>query len=149
LSMYIAIRSKEIEVDPSSKKLVKNMANSQEVSEGTAKYVDYTLSKDLFENFDKTYEVMSLGDITSKKEVRSYFAWGIWYSTGAAVVYMLKQKGVNVEEGVKNGKTLYQLASETMNLTNSQKESFLNLARTEFEYSTTIINETNRLLSLN
>jgi hypothetical protein len=149
LSMYVAIRSKEMELDPTSNKLVKNMANPQEQGEGTAKYVDYEIGKQLFTNFDETYDVTSTESITTKSEVRSYFAWGIWYYTGASVVYMLKQKGVDVETEVKNGKTLYDIANETVNLTDAQKETFLDQAKSEFNYNTTIMTETDRLLGLN
>lgn len=148
LSMYVAIRSKEMELDPTRDKLVKNMANAQESIEGTARYVDFTIAKGVFSNFDTSYEEQPSGSISSKSEMRDYFAWGMWYGTGAAATYMLKQKGVNVENEVEKGRTLFDIANATLALTDAQKNEFLERAKLEFDHNTTMTEEANRLLAL-
>lgn len=147
LAMYVAIRSEEIKLDTSPKKLVKNMANWQENYEGTAKYVEYMVSKDLFSDFAKSFEVTSTESMKTKSDMRGYFAWGIWYYTGASVTHLLKSKGVNVEAAVEEGKTLYDLASETLNLTDAQKAVALQKAKDVFGWSN-LVTESNRLLAL-
>ena len=59
-----------------------------------------------------------------------------------------KDDDANNGVDVENGKTLYQIASETFNLTDAQKETFLDQAKTKFNYNTTISEEADRLLSL-
>lgn len=148
LSMYVAIRTEEIKQDPSPGKLVKNMANPQEAAEGSAKYVDFEVSKDLFDKFDATYDIGTTASITSKADARSFFAWGIWYATGAAAIYMLKKKGVDVEAGLKAGKTPFDLATTSLNLTEAQMSASLAAARAEFAFDTTLTEEAKRILAL-
>lgn len=149
LSIYVAIRSKEMELDPTPNSLVKNMANFQESFEGSAKYVEFELGQSIFlENYPSSYSDLNTQAILEGDEMRFYFASGIWYDTGSAVCYMLKQKGINIEELIKNGKTLYDIASESLNLTDSQKDDFLLMAKNEFLWDTLIIPEATRLLSL-
>jgi len=147
LSMYIAIRSKEMALDPTEKELVRNMANPQETGEGTAKYVDYSFSSQLFSRMDSYAQFDDFKVITSKDHSRYFFGWGIWYETGAAVTYMLKQLGVPLEEELKTGKTLYEVAENLLNLSDEEKESFLAQAKTEFEFDSIIIPESERILA--
>ncbi|MEL6535205.1 MAG: hypothetical protein AAFQ98_07340 [Bacteroidota bacterium] len=148
LSMYVAIRSRSIELDPTADQLVKNMANNQELGEGTAKYVEYMVAKDLFATFDTSFEEVEVRAIDSKDGVRGYFAWGIWYGTGAAVTYMLKQKGVDVESKAKEGINLYQMAVEALSLTAAQRADYLAQAKAEFGWDTILKTEADRLLAL-
>jgi hypothetical protein len=145
--MYVAIRSKEMELDPSKDKLVTNMANWQENGEGTAKYVEYMLGQNIFNNYPKTFDADVIKDIKDSEQMRMYFTWGIWYGTGASVVYMLKNMGVEVEELVKDGKALFSMSEELLKLTPKQKEEYLNLAREEFDWKDIEL-ETKRLLEL-
>ena len=151
LSMYVAIRSEAMALDPTPEKMVENMANSQERLEGSAKYLEHYLGKEIFtaSDFTSFYSGPDYTSLSSKESVKQFFAWGIWYYTGAGVVYMLKQKGVNdLEDQLKNGKTLYQIAEALLNLSAEEKEMFLEQAKTEFDYTATIRPESERLLAL-
>jgi len=147
LAMYVAIRSKEIELDPSAQKLVKNMANWQENFEGTAKYVEKMVLKEAFGNEDSVFGTMDSKDILHRETLRVHYAWGIWYDTGAAVAYMLKKKGINVEAQLKAGVSLYALASKALKLSSTEKEQMLQKAKQKYDWPA-LVQESKRLLAL-
>jgi hypothetical protein len=147
LEMFVAVRSKEIEIDKSSKKLVKNMANYQELSEGTARYVEYMTNKEIFSDFDPTFHNESSSNIQRKEEFRTAFAFAIWYGTGAALAYMIDQLSDNLEKDCIKEITLYDQAVKIVNLTDAQKESRLKEAKTEFKWEE-LQKEAKRLLEL-
>ncbi len=146
LKMYVAIRSEEMRIDP-TKKMVKNMANEQEKGEGTAKYIETMNSYKVTSNFESVFNGLSTEYIKTKKVVRSHFAFGVWYDTGAAAVYMLKNMGVDVETKIAKGYTPYDIAVEKLKLSDAQKSSALKSAKDEFKWGE-ILKETQRLISL-
>jgi len=147
LKMYVAIRSEEIRLDPTTKKLVKNMANEQEKGEGTAKYIEVMNSYQVDPNFKGAFNSSSTEFIKTKKDLRSQFAFGIWYDTGAAATYMLKTIGVDVESEISTGLTPYDMAVKKLKLTEIQKKTALKNAKDEFGWDD-IVKEEQRLLSL-
>ena len=147
LEMYVAIRTKEMEIDPSSQLLVKNMANSQEHTEGTAKYVEAIVSLNTISGFTIDFGGQESSTIQSNSSVREHFAFGIWYDTGAAVTYMLEKKGLDFEADAEDGMTLYDIAKSTVNLTQAQLDTKLQDAKNEFDWSA-IETEAQRLVDL-
>ncbi|TAJ13853.1 hypothetical protein DMA11_07540 [Marinilabiliaceae bacterium JC017] len=152
LKMYVSIRSKEMQLDPSAAKLVKNFANNQESGEGTARYVEVAALNELypgnknigiapeFKDLEKTFP--------TAKDFRGFAAWGIWYNTGEAVVHMLKTiGGVDVEKQHMKGKNLYQLAEGLVQLSNSDKAIYLAKAKSEFNWQA-IVSIADKLLAL-
>lgn len=147
LKMYVAIRSKEMSLDPTSKKYVKNMANEQERFEGTARYVESITFKKVQKEFNNSFVSLNSKFITANNDVKSYFAFAIWYGTGAAATYMLKIAEVsNLEEKIKT-KTPFDIAETEMSLTSAQKDIYLNKAKSEFNWSE-IEKEAKRLATL-
>lgn len=148
LKMYVAIRAKELKTDPSSQKLVLNMANEQENGEGTARYVETMVGYKIISDFKATFGGgENTSELTKKEDVRQFFAFGIWYSTGGAVTYMLKNQGLKIEETVAKGKTLYDIAKEYVNLTDVQLATAFQNAKTEFGWDA-IQKEAKRLADL-
>lgn len=126
LSQYVAIKSKEIEIDNSEKKLVRNMGLGQELYEGTARYVE-TLA--LRKNFDDKKQLKfvvtpTLPPLDTMARVRETFAFGIFYDTGASVTYLLKELGYPVED---LGKGLYPFdaAKDMLKMSNTDLEQTL------------------------
>ncbi len=147
LEMYVAIRNKEIAIDVSPEKYVKNMANAQEHGEGTAKYIETMVSYKIIPDFKEQFIGMALEDIEDKEEVRENFAWNIWYDTGAAVCYMLINQGVEIAKDVESGKTVYDIAKKHVNLSSSDMVLRLEQAKNEFNW-VEIQNEAKRLSRL-
>jgi len=135
LEMYVAIRHQEMAIDISPEKLVKNMANAQEHGEGTAKYIETLVSYKIFPSFNLPFIGVRPEDLENKAEVRNNFAWGIWYETGAAVCHMLRNQGVDFFKEVEEGKTLYDIAKNYVNLSSSDMTLRLEQAKGEFNWA--------------
>jgi len=147
LEMYVAIRSEEMRLDPTPQNLVKNMANNQEDAEGSAQYIEYTNAYNVFPEFKDPFEQMHLENLTKPEHVRDLFAFGLWYGTGAAVIYMLDNQGVDYAKEIVTNKTPFDVANDFLNLDQTQKEKALQDAKDEFNW-TEIVNESTRLLNL-
>lgn len=151
LKMYVAIRSKELEIDPSANKLVKNMANEQEKLEGTAYYIEFSTATKVVPDFKESnfvYQaVQSTKSLTTKTGFRDVFTGLIWYMTGASASYMLKNQGVNIETSLKANTTLYDIAKKHLNLSTQDQATALQNAKNQFNW-TTIQAEALRLTNL-
>ncbi|OJJ21312.1 hypothetical protein BKI52_12170 [marine bacterium AO1-C] len=150
LEMYVALREAEMKLDPSPSKLVRFMANNQEEGEGTARYIEYAVNYRVFSDFTSkrpSFVDVNSVEITSQRQVRSTFAFGIWYSTGAAVAYMLDNQGVDIATQIQSNKNVYEVAVAHLNLTEAQKTAALNQAKVEFNW-TSIQQEAARLMAL-
>ncbi len=139
LKMYVAIRSKEMELDFSSSKLVKNMANPQERGEGTANFVEEYA---YYHAFDKNYrfidfEIHNIEDKywQGERYVHGYFTWSIWYDTGASAVYCLKKLGANMESEMQKAKSPFDVAEALLNMSSQEKEQYLNKAKQEYNWN--------------
>lgn len=138
LQQYVAIRSQEIALDPSSKKLVKNMANPQEQAEGSARYVEVMGLRDgLKSNTTFVYPFSAHDEltITSKAALREAFAFGIWYETGAAATYLLDRLEVDIEKEFAAGKTPYDVAVATLKMSQADKDAALKKAQAGSNWS--------------
>ncbi len=147
LEMYVAIRSKEIDIDPSKDKLVKNMANAQETFEGTARYVEFMAAKEVLTDFNPKFYQENTNYLQSKRDVRETFAFGIWYGTGAALAYMVDESSETIESECIKGVSLYDQAAKIVNLSAAQKANKLAAAKAEFGW-TEIQTEAARLVAL-
>lgn len=132
LKQYVAIKTEEIKLDPSAEKLVKNMGLGQELFEGTARYVETLAIRAGYEEqknrkfADIRFEHVK--DIKSKQTLRQTFAFGIFYSTGANVTYLLKQAGYSIAD-LKSGKYPYDAARELLNMTEVETNEALARAK--------------------
>jgi len=124
-----------MELDPSSQQLVRNMANEQEKIEGIARYIDNKIGESVINGFETSYSDPDYFSwIKDRNEMRSEFAFGIWYGTGAAVTYMLKNQEISIEADIKNGKTLFDVAEAAVQLSSTQKTAMLEKAKNEFNW---------------
>jgi len=150
LEMFVALRSEEMRLDPSTTKLVKFMANNQEEGEGSARYVEYAINYKIFPDFASnapSFSDENIAELQSAKDVRNTFAFGIWYGTGASVIYMLDRLGVDIETQIQSAKNNFEVAESFLNLTATQKAATLNKAKAEFNW-TAIQTEAARLVAL-
>ena len=148
LKMYVAIRNKEMSIDPTPNAMVKNMANEQEKGEGTAKFIEVMNSYKIIPDYSTAFGIDNFSSFQTKKDMRSYFAFGIWYDTGAAVSHMLKNQEAEIEEQIKAGKTLFGIAKPHLNLSTAQEAAALQAAKSEFNWAN-IEAEALRLTQLN
>ena len=138
LEMFVALRTEEMKADTSAKKLVKFMANNQEEGEGSARYIEYEVNYKIFPDFASkrpSFIDVKTASINNKEEVRSTFAFDMWYGTGAAVIYMLDRLGVDIEPQIQSTKNTFEVAESYLKLTNAQKTAALNKAKTEFGWA--------------
>ena len=138
LKMYVAIRSKEMEIDPSPRKMVKNMANSQENHEGSAKYIEFLCARNILPEYKKQNPTLSLGIqnyLTTKDDVKGHFAFGVWYDTGAAAIHMLKTLGTDIEAELPKEHTPFDIASKLLNMTDAEKAEALQKAKDKFDWT--------------
>jgi len=130
LKQYLAIRSKEMEIDPSSRELIKNMALQQERIEGGAYYAEMCGKRDYFKEdykfFGFVYGIPL--EAKSRDELKGMLNFGNFYSVGASVLYSLTMLD---KERVKqyDSKTPFQMASELFPLTAQEKAAALEEAK--------------------
>lgn len=98
----------------------------QELFEGTAYYIDTMVSravgaitKDITFVTSSPFEMDKKEDgyaeLSTKESVESYFAFQIFYHTGASAVWLLRQAGYNLAT-LETGITPYQAAKEHLNM---------------------------------
>ena len=138
LKFYTAIRSKEIEIDPSEQKLVLNMGTYQEWNEGSARYVEsFVAQKNIYPTIidDPTHGWQGeLDNASAGIVVRRIFAFRIWYHTGAIAIHMLRELGVDVVAEMKAGKTPYEMATQYFNLSAAELDSTLEAAKAKVDW---------------
>jgi len=136
LSMFVAIRSEEINQDPTKEMLVKNISNKLERQEGTTQYVanmSYSIAYDIPNKFiDIDPHQLETDFANDKNNVKDYLTLDIWHDTGASVTYCLKSLRNDVETELKNGKTPFELADEHLALSDQEKEDYLNKAKQQY-----------------
>ena len=141
LKMYIAARTEKIRIDPSGEKLVLNMDNPQEHGEGTARYIEFKFMELLEPTVPDVYFKAYLDDVLetgfdSAEGVREYFAFAMWYETGAITLRMLDVLSVSYVDDLLAGKTPYEIARDHFNLSTGELNTSLDAAKAEFGWST-------------
>lgn len=129
LGQYVAIRSREMAIDPSSGKLIENFELAQEQVEGSAKYLEVMAHRAHFGDSKPIadYGLMELGP-TTKTEAKDHIAQTVTYNTGGVALYLLHELGVEIEK-IRDGKTPYELASEFLAMSQSEKDAALAAAK--------------------
>ena len=129
LEQYVAIRSREVEIDPSAGKLIENFELVQEQTEGSAKYIEVMTHRSHFKNNKPIadYGLMELGPIT-RAEAQDLIAQTVTYNTGGTALYIMNQLGVDITQ-IRQGKTPYQLASAFLNMSESDRTAALAAAK--------------------
>lgn len=130
LLQYVAIRSRELAIDPTSKKLIRNHELYQEQMEGSARFIE-TMSNRQFFSSDQ-YEArfgFSLLEFWagSKEDVRSLVGQSVYYGTGGSAIYLLYRLGYPIEQ-MQLGKTPFDLAMDYLRPTSSEMEAALQQA---------------------
>lgn len=131
LRQYVAIRSKEMELDPTPDQLIRNHELYQEQMEGSPKYIEtignmqfFTLST---QPVHFSYSIFEFS-IETKAEVRSMMGQSVYYGTGPGVIYILDRLGVNIE-AMEQGKTPYDLAKAYLNRSKGEQDQALQEAK--------------------
>ncbi|UTT86894.1 hypothetical protein LZI70_15850 [Vibrio pelagius] len=116
LKKYVALTKKQIEIDTSEKRLVENMGLWQELTEGSAKYVETVAIRKMFAHAKDSTFVYSWfleNEYKTAKEVKEQFGFGIFYETGAAAIWLLNQAGYDLKK-LESGVSPYQAATELL-----------------------------------
>lgn len=140
LLTYVAIRSEEMSIDPSSSKLVRRMANYQENGEGTARYIEniviYNEKLTTELNFAITSrQIFSFDSNVPTEDLRGFFAWGIWYDTGSFVTYALDRLGHSVFTQTESGKSLYDQAKSFLGASDAELRQALADAKAKHDWT--------------
>lgn len=111
--------------------------NSQELHEGTARFVEHQLG-----GADTSYDYhlgnFDQGLITdiSMDDVKGNLAFGRWYASGAAILHLLAELSVeDVEEQVEAGNAPIQILAQIVDVDESDIERLVNEARTTYDPS--------------
>ncbi len=129
LSQYVAIRTEEIKLDPSSNQLITNHSNYQELVEGTAKYIEVRgmLASNLFPTTEFAYvntQTVERSNVNSLAAVRELVGQLVFYDTGSAVIHALEKLGVTIEN-LENNLYPYDMAKDYLQLSEQQLTSYL------------------------
>ncbi len=129
LEQYVAIRAREIAIDPSSGKLIENFEIAQEQVEGSAKYLEVMAHRAHFKNTKPIadYGLMELGP-TTRTEAKDLIAQTVTYNTGGTALYLLNELGVDIEQ-MRQGKTPYELAIAFLGMSQSERDAALAAAK--------------------
>lgn len=131
LEQYLAIRTEEMNLDPTAGRLIKNHELYQEQMEGSARYIETMASLAVFhrDSFPSTFGY-SLFEfyVASKEDVRGIVGQTVYYGTGASAIYLLDQLGYPIEE-MEQGKTPYDLAKKYLALSPQQMRQALARAK--------------------
>ncbi len=137
LCKYVAIRDKEMELDPSPNKLIKNHELSQEQMEGSARYIEVMSNRQFFSPKDYAapfgYSLLEFSP-ESKEEVRGLVGQSVYYGTGASVIFLLDKLQVPIEY-LEKGLTPYDMAARYLKLSPREKEQALFQAKNISIYS--------------
>ncbi len=138
LGQYVALRTEEIRLDPTSNQLITNHSNYQEMIEGTAKYIEVTAlsTSGLFPNTSFEFVNTSILDregLNTREKVRELVGQLVFYDTGSAVIYMLKKLGIEIEK-LENNLYPYDLAVDFLKLSDQQMADALAKAKTHTKW---------------
>lgn len=121
LDYYVSLMHELVQKDPSDQQLVTNFALKATMVEGSARYIEvFSAQSTIFPTIttDPTYgwhqEIRSTSEVQT---VRQFFAFRMWYHTGAIVIKLLVDAGVDVQQGFRQGLTPYDLALNRKNYT--------------------------------
>jgi hypothetical protein len=130
LQQYVAIRSREMQLDPTPDQLIKNHELYQEQMEGSARYIEVMSNQQFFSAQDYEarfgYSLLEFW-VESKEDVRGLVGQSVYYGTGGSTIYLLHRLGIPIEE-MQLGKTPYQLASDYLQMSADDLESALQKA---------------------
>jgi len=130
MKKYIAIRSKEMEIDPTEKKLIKNMSLFQERLEGSAYYVNRVASNEYFK-LNETYFGYKFNLpllVNSKAAMKDNLTFGSFYAVGASVIYAISQLDRPKVQKI-NQTTPFEIISKIIPMTAAEKAKALQDAK--------------------
>lgn len=101
-------------------------ALGQELYEGSALFVDTMMSREVIESHeDKAFtmfdplkldqEQHGITQISSKSDKEQFFAFNMFYESGASIIWLLHQYGVDLKQ-LENGRYPYSIAKEIANI---------------------------------
>jgi len=156
MKQYVAIKSKELEIDPSAQKLILNMEIEQERLEGSAHYVEIlgrrefsvlNVNDPYYEGFgisaldsEESFFTPEKGHlpltftIDSKSSLQDVMGFSIAYPVGASVIYGISKIDREKVKLIKT-QTPYAIISNILNLSDSDKNEALEAAKNSVDWT--------------
>lgn len=151
LRYYVAIWSELIRIDPSDRRYTETMGIVQELTEGSARYIEhFALAESFFPgiNDDPTHGWAAfVENPSSKLELRQALIWRGFYHQGAIATRMLKKAGLPIETEFARGQTPYHVAKSHLALSENELKSTLATAKSLVNWGDYVDHAT-RLLAL-
>ncbi|KPV94780.1 hypothetical protein AN214_03187 [Pseudoalteromonas sp. P1-9] len=131
IKQYIVLTEEMMRIDSSrtgdaSTGWVYKHSLGQELFEGSALYVDVMMSREVIASHkNKPFSLLNplildkeqygYKQISSKKDKEQYFAFNMFYESGASIIWLLHQYGVDLKQ-LENGHYPYSIAKEIANI---------------------------------
>lgn len=155
MKQYVSIKSEELELDPTSNKLILNTELEQERLEGAPHYVEILARREfsLLNANDPNYESFGFSTldsdesfftpikghlpftykIESRSSLQRVMGFDVAYPMGASVIYAINK--LNKEKvQLINSQTPYRIISEMLNLSDSEKSRALVKAKASVDW---------------
>lgn len=140
LTYYVAIQQKLSQLDNTANHLVRNHGFYQEKTEGAARYVEvfatlHTIDNNTIE--DPTHGFKEFADaIATSTEVRTVYAFRIFYHTGAGAIHLLKELDhPNLEQSfLIPTNTPYDVAKSFLNISDAELNIALEEVKTLYNW---------------
>jgi hypothetical protein len=152
LKQYVAIMTKAKQIDPSSRKLITNMALEQERIEGFAKYIEVVGAREAIADrrnatflYSSYFSALNYS-FNSFNDVKDYFAFSIFYDSGASVSYCIYKALGNEINKIKS-ETPYGIAFAALNLSDTEMRRALEEAKASVNWSA-VQNKARQLMAL-
>jgi hypothetical protein len=135
LHQFTAVRNLRMEMWEA----VALLDNPQETIEGIARYIEHRLGELLdhgqtnFSTFDRELSIFEASS-ENQRSVAELYAFGRFYSTGAALSYLLDLQGIDWKEQVAEGATLYDILEANFDLSN--RDTLVEQAKVVHDYAT-------------
>jgi len=135
MKQYIAIKSEAMRIDPSQRKLVKNMELNQERIEGGAYYVEIMAKREFYNNkepfFGFTYGIPLKAK--TKAQMKNILSFGYFYESGASVMYAINQ--LDPKKMLEyNTNTPFDIINKMLPMTSNEKSEALKAAKASADW---------------
>ena len=141
LKYYVSINNELNQLDTTTNNWVRNSGFFMEKTEGSARYIEVFSTFGILGNNtleDPTHGYAEFAkNISTLAEVRTVYAFRIFYHTGAGAIHLLKELGFpNLEESfLIPENTPYDLSSDFLNLSEEEKKSILEKAKENYNWN--------------
>lgn len=153
LQYYVSIQGKLDQMDTTQNNLIRNHGFHQEKVEGVARYIEVfatlnTVNNNTIEDPTHGYKAFT-DNISSFSEVRTAYAFRIFYHTGAGVIHLLKElKHPGLEDALLMPANMpYDVAKAFLDMNQSETDAALEEAKASYDWPA-IVSRSEYLLDL-